>query len=85
MPYSAQQLADLSPAQQQAISSAMSGIGGFQPYLQQGSEAVQRMGIGQAWTGCIVKQASTITPTSYQEFMDPYTEDVIATTTSRYS
>ena len=39
MPFSAQQLADLSPAQQQAISSAMSGIGGFQPYLQQGAEA----------------------------------------------
>ena len=29
MPYSAQQLADLSPAQQQAISSAMQGVGSF--------------------------------------------------------
>ena len=72
MPYSAQQLADLSPAQQQAISSAMSGIGGFQPYLQQGSDAV-RQGIAGA-------QSASFTPTSYQEFMDPYTEDVIATT-----
>ena len=72
MPYSAQQLADLSPAQQQAISSAMSGIGGFQPYLQQGGDAVQQ-GIAGA-------QSASFTPTSYQEFMDPYTEDVIATT-----
>ena len=72
MPFSAQQLADLSPAQQQAISSAMSGIGGFQPYLQQGGDAVQQ-GIAGA-------QGASFTPTSYQEFMDPYTEDVIATT-----
>ena len=72
MPFSAQQLADLSPAQQQAISSAMSGIGGFQPYLQQGSDAVEQ-GIAGA-------QSASFTPTSYQEFMDPYTEDVIATT-----
>ena len=72
MPFSAQQLADLSPAQQQAISSAMSGIGSFQPYLQQGGDAVQQ-GIAGA-------QSASFTPTSYQEFMDPYTEDVIATT-----
>ena len=72
MPYSAQQLADLSPAQQQAISSAMSGIGGFQPFLQQGGDALQ-----QGITGA---QSASFTPTSYQDFMDPYTEDVIATT-----
>jgi len=50
MPFSAQQLADLSPAQQQAITSAMGGIGGFQPYLQQGSEALGQ-GIGAVGTG----------------------------------
>ena len=72
MPYAEQQLAELSPAQQQAISSAMSGIGGFQPYLQQGGDAVQQ-GIAGA-------QSASFTPTSYQDFMDPYTEDVIATT-----
>jgi len=72
MPYAEQQLAELSPAQQQAISSAMSGIGGFQPYLQQGGDAVQ-----QGITGA---QSASFTPTSYQDFMDPYTEDVIATT-----
>ena len=50
MPFSAQQLADLSPAQQQAITSAMGGIGGFQPYVQQGAEALGQ-GIGAVGTG----------------------------------
>ena len=45
MPFSAQQLAALSPAQQQAISSAMGGVGSFQPFLQRGSEAIGQ-GIG---------------------------------------
>ncbi len=36
MPFSAQQLAALSPAQQQAISSAMGGIGAYSPYMQRG-------------------------------------------------
>ena len=83
MPYSAQQLADLSPAQQQAISSAMQGVGSFNLICNkvlkhgQGWALVQdlehRSAIGQAGQ-------ATMTPTSYQEFMDPYTEDVIATT-----
>ena len=46
MPYSAQQLADLSPAQQQAISSAMQGVGSYAPYLQQGVKHWSRMGVG---------------------------------------
>ena len=35
MPFSAQQLAALSPAQQQAISSAMGGVGSFQPFCKE--------------------------------------------------
>ena len=50
MPYSAQQLANLSPAQQQAISSATQGVGSFSPYLQRGSEAIGQ-GIGAVGTG----------------------------------
>jgi hypothetical protein len=72
MPFSEQQLAALSPAQQQAIASALGGIGGFQPFLDQGSAAVQQ-GIAGA-------QGATFDPTSYQQFMDPFTEDVIART-----
>ena len=35
MPFAPAQQAELSEAQQQAISSAMSGVGAYQPYLQQ--------------------------------------------------
>ena len=72
MPFAKQQLAGLSEGQQQAIASALSGVGAFQPFLQQGSAAV-----GQGIMGA---QGASYTPTSYQGFMDPYTEDVIAAT-----
>ena len=72
MPFAKQQLAGLSQGQQQAISNALSGVGAFQPFLQQGSAAV-----GQGIMGA---QGASYTPTSYQGFMDPYTEDVIAAT-----
>ena len=86
MPYADQQLAGLSDAQQQAITSAMQGVGSFQPYLQQGSQAlgtgIEALGTGLGTIGSAIGQAGQAgyTPTSYQEFMDPYTEDVIATT-----
>ena len=86
MPYSAQQLANLSPAQQQAISSAMGGVGSFQPFLQKGSEAIGQgigaVGTGLGTIGSAIGQTAQagFDPTSYQQFMDPYTEDVIATT-----
>lgn len=79
MPFAEQQLADLSPAQQQAIASAMSGIGGFQPYLQRGAEAMGQ-GIGALGTAQEGAAGAVYDPTSYQQFMDPYTEDVIART-----
>lgn len=72
MPFSKQQLADLSQGQQQAIASALQGVGAFQPYLQQGSQAVQQ--------GIMGAQGAQYNPDSYKQFMDPYTEDVIART-----
>ena len=50
MPYSAQQLAALSPQQQQAITASTQGVGAYQPYLQQGSAAIGQ-GIGAVGTG----------------------------------
>ena len=50
MPFSAQQLAGLSQGQQQAISSALGGVGSFQPFIQKGSEAIGQ-GIGAVGTG----------------------------------
>lgn len=72
MPFSAQQLAELSEGQQKAIASALGGVGAFQPFLDQGSAAVSQ--------GIMGAQGAAYDPTSYQQFMDPFTEDVIART-----
>tara|TARA_R100000655_G_C2974076_1_gene190823 strand:- start:6 stop:911 length:906 start_codon:yes stop_codon:yes gene_type:complete len=72
MPFSAQQLAELSEGQKQAISSALTGVGAFQPFLQQGRAAVTQ--------GIAGVQGADFTPTSYQDFMSPFTEEVIDTT-----
>ena len=72
MPFAKQELADLSEGQKAAIANALGGVGAFQPFLQQGSAAV-----GQGIAGA---QAAGFDPTSYQQFMDPFMEDVIART-----
>ena len=79
MPFSAQQLAGLSQGQRDAITRATQGVGSFQPFLQQGAEAVGQ-GIGQLGTAQQRVAAAGIDPTSYQQFMNPFMEDVIATT-----
>ena len=79
MPFSAQQLAGLSGAQRQAITSAMQGVGSYAPYLQRGSEAIGQ-GIGQLGTAQQYVAGAGFSPTDFRKFMDPYTEDVIATT-----
>jgi hypothetical protein len=83
MPYSAQQLAGLSDAQKTALQSATQGVGAYQPYLQKGSEAVgqgiEALGTGLGTIGSAIGQAGQagFSPTSYQEYMDPYMESVI--------
>ena len=79
MPFAKQQLEGLSEAQKQAIISATQGVGSFAPFLQQGAEAVGQ-GIGQLGTAQQRVAAAGIDPTSYQQFMNPFMEDVIATT-----
>ena len=79
MPFSAQQLEGLTEDQLRAIKVAGQGVGAFQPFLQQGAEAVGQ-GIGQLGTAQQRVTAAGIDPTSYQQFMDPFTEDVIART-----
>ena len=46
-PFAPQQLAGLSAGQQQAISQAMSGIGGYQPYLQKAAQFADPSGVQQ--------------------------------------
>jgi len=117
MPYAAQQVAGLSTPQQSAITNATQGVGAYQPYLQQGSEAIGQ-GIGAVGTGlgavgnalgqlpaaqqgyqnqqaamlqaqalgqAGTQQAQGMTagadynfdPNSYQDFMNPFMNDVI--------
>jgi len=117
MPYSAQQRAGLSTGQQDAITATNQGIGSFQPYLDQGGQAIGQ-GIGAVGSGlgaigsalgqlpeaqqgyrdqqqamlnaqalgqAGTQQAQSMTaganynfdPNSYQDFMNPYMNDVI--------
>ncbi len=69
MPFAPTQIAGLSPQQRAAIEAGMSGIGSFQPFLAGGAGAVSQ--------GIMDAQGAGYTPSSYQEFMDPFTEDVI--------
>ena len=69
MPFAPTQLAGLSPQQMQALQQAQAGIVSFQPFLQQASGA-----LGQ---GILGAQDAATTPTSYQEYMDPFLEDVV--------
>ena len=69
MPFAKQQLEGLSEGQQRAITQALSGVGGFAPFLQRGDAAV-RQGIAGA-------QGASFTPTDFRQFMNPFTEDVI--------
>ncbi len=64
MPFVQQQLAGLSEGQQQAISSALSGVGAYQPFLEQAQGA-----IGDA--------TALMSPDAYKQFMDPYLDDVV--------
>ena len=117
MPYSAQQRAGLSTGQQDAIAATNQGIGSFQPYLDQGGQAIGQ-GIGAVGSGlgaigsalgqlpeaqqgfrdqqqamlnaqalgqAGTQQAQGMTagadynfdPNSYQDFMNPFMNDVI--------
>lgn len=58
------QVAQMTPAQQQAIQLGVSGVGAYQPMMQAGA-ATLGQGVAQ------------LSPTAYQAYMSPYTQDVI--------
>ena len=66
-----QQLAGFEPQQQQAFNMASAGIGGFQPYLNQATQYA--MDATQAYD-----------PMSYQQYMNPYQDEVIAGIESQF-
>lgn len=87
MPFVQQQLAELSQGQQQAITSALGGVGSFQPFLsgadpntgemlapKTGALQALETGLGQAQT---LAAGAGMSPTAYKEYMDPFLEDVV--------
>ena len=86
MPFAAQRLEGLSQSQKDAIERARAGVGSFEPFVQRGSEAIGQgigaVGAGLGTIGSAIGQTAQagFDPTSYQQFMSPFTEDVIATT-----
>jgi hypothetical protein len=78
-------LAPFSPGQQAAIDLGLSGVGAYQPLMQQGEQTLAG-GLGtynQAVQQSLGATATTMgtmgayDPRSYQAFMDPYTDEVI--------
>ena len=63
-----QQMAGFDPQQQQAFDLASQGIGGYQPYMQQAQQYA----------------AKAADPTSYQDFMNPYQQNVTAGIESQF-
>ena len=66
----------------------MQGVGSYAPFLEKGAEAIGQgigaVGTGLGTIGSAIGQTAGATydfdPTSYQQFMNPFTEDVIAAT-----
>jgi len=83
MPFSEQQLAGLSQGQRDAITRATQGVGAFQPLLEKGTEALGQgigaVGTGLGTIGSAIGQTAQagFDPSSYQQFMNPFMEDVI--------
>ena len=78
-------VAPFSPGQQAAIDLGLSGVGAYQPLMQQGEQTLAG-GLGtynQAVQQSLGATATTMgtmgayDPRSYQAFMDPYTDEVI--------
>ena len=67
MPFAPQQLAALSQDQQDAIALGKQGIGSYQPFMQAATAALGQSGAFNQ-------------PGAAQQFMNPFTEDVIART-----
>ena len=73
-----QQIADMSGLQKLATEYAGQGIGSYMPYLQGASDLYGQAGNMYGSAADMYKQSTgKFDPTSYQQFMDPYTEEVI--------
>lgn len=72
MPFAPAAQAGLSQGQQDAIAAALgAGVGSYQPYLDQAQAGLE--GAMQTAAG------AGMSPTAYQDYMDPYLDDVVQT------
>ena len=90
------QVAGLSPSEQASIAAAQTGVGAYQPFLTQGSSTVDQATdltgttakgyMGDASTalkggiGALAGTGAMYDPNSYQDFMNPYEDQVISNT-----
>lgn len=71
MPFAEAQQAGFGAGQTAAIDAAMSGVGAYQPFLQQAQTGL---------TGAMQTAAGAgMSPTAYQDYMDPFLDDVVQT------
>jgi hypothetical protein len=82
------QVAQLTPAQRLAVQLGLGGVGAYAPMMQAGESTLSAgagaigQGIGTTLSGAplLAQTVGAYDPRSYQQFMDPYMEDVIAQT-----
>ena len=69
MPFAEAKQAGFGAGQTAAIDAAMSGVGAYQPFLQQAQTGL---------TGAMQTAAGAgMTPTAYKDYMDPFLDDVV--------
>lgn len=82
----ATQVAGLTPAQQEAVRLGFSGVGSYAPMMQAGEASLGSgagaiaQGIGTALSGAplLAQTTGAYDPRSYQQFMDPYLDEVVS-------
>lgn len=75
------QVAGLSPGEQASITAAQTGVGAYQPFLTQGSSTVDQGATAMSeGIGALAGTGAMYNPNSYQDFMNPYEDQVIDNT-----
>ena len=75
------EVAGLSPGEQASITAAQTGVGAYQPFLTQGSSTVDQGATAMSeGIGALAGTGAMYDPNSYQDFMNPYEDQVIDNT-----
>jgi len=75
------QVSGLSPGEKASITAAQTGVGAYQPFLTQGSSTVDQGATAMSeGIGALAGTGAMYDPNSYQDFMNPYEDQVIDNT-----